>query len=294
MHERGSTISKGIVAVTDASLDAAGAMTYWSLSGEVKHDALAAAWRAEGLDVENLPELASPRAALGRAVNEVRARHRLGRRVTGGWAIVEETEKEAGTLKHEQTLHVSLTLTGGLTFETPTRGWDDEARKLIEEIRRAFERSLWNLSTGDVGGWLSSQVYRLGGVSLRDTGGFYFLPHISVEEWRQVVRALRAVSAATVYEIPALRTESVLDAVLDAVEREAAAEAAKIEAAMEAGDLGARALRSREALTSAMEQKLSRYESTLGRALPALQSRLETLRAGLASAILAAEAEAAP
>lgn len=293
-HGEGSTVGRGLVAVTDGGIEEAGAMTYWSLSGEVKHGQLAEAWQAAGLDPAHLPDLPTPRAALGRAVAEVRARHRLSRRVTGGWAIVEETEREAGLLRHEQTIKVGLDLVGRPVFEAPGRGWDNESRRLMEEIRTAFERALWNLSTGDVGGWLSAQVYRLGGIALRDTGGFYFVPHHSVEEWRAIVRALRASrSAATVYEIPALRTEGAVDAILAAVEREAAAEAGAIEEALEAGDMGVRALRSREAATTKMERKLASYESMLGRALPALQARLETVRAGLATAILAAEAEEA-
>lgn len=286
MAHTGTALVESVVVVQDAAREIAGCVSYWSLSGNVQEDALRTAWLAEGLDEQQLPTLPSPRVALQRAVEDLRERRLLIRQVQGGWAFVREREV-SGYLDYEQV--------GAVRFDTLFRlvfveGTPDKVRSYVEG---QFRSNLHVLTHGDIGSWITGQAERLHGVALRPTGGVWFIPRDSAEEWRRIASALRAASAHAIYEIPALPTKSAVEAILDAVSREAADEAKKIEEELASGELGVRAMETRTACAEAMERKLAKYEELLGRSLSDLTDRLETIRGNLAVAILAAEAKKA-
>jgi hypothetical protein len=252
----------------------------------VQEDALRQAWEAGGLDERYLLMLPSPRVALQRAVESLRERRQLIRQVQGGWAFVREREV-GGQLDYEQVGAVRFDSLHNLVFDSET---SDKTRSYVEGQFRS-NLSVW--SHGDIGSWITDQAVRLHGVALRPTGGVWFVPRDSAEEWRRIAAALRAASAHVIYEIPALPTKGAVEAILDAVSREAADEAQKIEEELAGGELGVRAMETRTACAEAMERKLAKYEELLGRSLSDLTGRLETIRGNIAAAILAAEADKA-
>ncbi len=276
------TVGKGIVAVQD-QVSTAGVVSFWHLSGVVRAEALQEAWAAEGLDSSHLPTLPTPRAALGRAVNEIKERRQLVRVLEDGWAFVSESERD-GKLRYVQLGTVKLDVVGRLQFS------DDTPGEIRVQVGNDYNRILFELSHQDITAWVTDQAKRLNGTALRDTGGVWYLPQAAVEEWRKIARVLRKVSGHLIYEIPALKSNEAIEAILAALSREAEDEAAAMEAQIVAGDLGSRALQTRQARATRLEQKLSSYEEALGRAMPELSVRLEGLRANLAAALLAAEA----
>ena len=280
----------GIVAVAGQQIDEAGAIVLWRLSGAVDSDALSKAWAAAGLHENMLPVPPSPKTALLRAMNEQREARRLVRPLEGreGYAIVDEHARGAD-LDWQVTCRASLDAVGRIKVEADNDSPATQA--LADEVRRAYDRHLLReLSTTDVSGWLAGRLMRIAdGVSLRDGGAVYFIPKHALDGWRQMIGAIRQVSAHAFFHIPALRTDEATEAILDAIASEAQAEADSFQAVLVEGKVGGRALRSKAAQCEATERKVTRYEELLGKALPELQSRLEALRANLAVAAIKAD-----
>lgn len=281
------------IVVVNENIPTAGAVIWWRLSGNVDAGALKTAWLASDLPEGDLPDPPSEVTALRRAMADQREARRLVRPLGrgNGFAIVDERVKDDKTeLAYEVILTAKLDQVGRLTFETPS-GVDDGVRGIIEEIRAAFDRHLETLSQADISDWLAKMVMRqLDAVSLRDTGGVYFLPRPSVERIGTVADVLRQSSAHVVHRVPALRSEEAVDAILDAVSHEAANEAIAMEGELAEEALGKRGLENRITHCDNVERKVARYEELLGRSLDTLRDRLENIRAKLSVALVKADA----
>jgi hypothetical protein len=269
--------------VATEEIAGAGALTYWTLSGELDPAALAEGWEDAGLEESKLPSPPSSTVALSRAVREQQSRHRLVRKTRDGYAIV--NEKVAGNdLDYGVELHVSLDAAGRVTG-TPAE------HIAIEQVRSDYDHHLGVCTAEDIGAWLCRLVREHDGVALRDTGGFYYVPPTRLEAWKQATRLLGAVSTHKVYLVPAMRSEDAVEAILAAVQGEAEAEAAQVEKELEGASLGERALSTRESRLHEVEAKVGRYEALLGVTLERFRERLKVLQAGVSAAMLRAMAE---
>jgi hypothetical protein len=269
-----------------AADDVTGALVYWNLSGPVPVGAFTAAWVAAGFAEDGAPPSPSPETALRRAVQHEKHKRRLARPVPGGWALIDETvqaDDSAAPLRHAMSLQAKI---AGWVKITPAD------HPLAPTIEADFAKALDHYVADDFSAWLPRQVERLGGVRLREGGGFYFVPRPSVPAWRALVSVMRSVTGHTLREIPALRAGDVVDAVTEAVSREASEAVAEMEKELVDGDLGARALRGREARCEAARVKVVSYEKLLGQSLDVLREKLDALKVNLAEAALAAEMEA--
>jgi hypothetical protein len=279
---------EGIVAVTDQMSGSAGAVTYWNLNGGVDASSLKQAWATAGFDEKLLPETPTPRSALGRAVAEMKEHRRLVRPLPGGigWAIVDETTTGADNEDLSWNVAARVRVDGvGRAVVEPSY------HQLRPEIDAAYTRHLDSLSTGDVGGWLAHTARRLGAVALRATGGVYFIPAFAIDTWRAMVAALQTCSSHVVFEIPAMTCSSAVAAVLDAISAEAKADAEEMQADLDAGTLGTRALKGRAQRASDLLDKVEKYEATLGTKLDELRERISALRSNITVAVLQAESE---
>jgi hypothetical protein len=278
------------IVVTEAH-QGAGGVTYWSLADTTDSSRLEQEWVARGLDPELLPDLPGPEVALRRAAKDQVRPHRLVRRLPdGGWAIVDELVGNADqeALDYRVGLEVHLDAIGRPRFDNLTGN-----EPIAAEVQAAFDASLKSLSTEDIAGWLVKRVYAAGAVALRPTGGFYYVPPTTLPGWQQVAAAVCAASDNAVYDIPAMRTDSVVRAVLDGLQAEMGAYAAKLEEQVAAGTMGEQALRSRAADCERQLAKLEQYDSILGSGLDAIRQRMDDLKAAVVSAVMQAEADAA-
>lgn len=279
----------GIVAL-DAGTDTTGALVYWRLDGGLDPAELAVVWRAAGLDEAWLPATPAPSTALARALRERSSKRRMVRPLNerGAHAIVNESastsEMDGEGLTYAVDLKVRLDAAGRAVI-TPAD------HPLAPQIRADYNRCLDICSADDIGCWLVSMMRKVDGVSLRDRGGFYYIPPAKVALWRTIVGAMRLISGHRTFEIPAIATGQAVEAILDAIEQEATTEAVKMEEEITSGSLGERALKSRVSRCSAVETKVAAYEALLGAKLESLRERLERLRGNLVAAALVADDE---
>lgn len=283
---RPEQIKQNIMAVMDGPAAGMGAMVWWTLAGDVDPARLHAAWESEGLDTDLLPSAPLPAVALGRACRQLTEQRRLVRPLEKrkGYSIV--AEKAAGqTLEYSQQCNVSVTPLGGLQIEPPTH-------ELAQTIRDEYARALDTLNTDDISELLRCCVASIHAVSLRNTGGIYFVPPSRVQEWGKISKAFRAASNVLCWEVPAMKSDGAVEAITNAVKDEATNVTRDLEQVLDEGTAGERALKSRIRECEATEQKISEYEAFLGQKMEAVTAALQALRARLTEAAMQA-AEAA-
>lgn len=279
-----------IIAAPGATIESAGALTYWSLTGETDHAKLSAELIDLGIERGELPPLPSPAVAFYRAVQrQGKVQHpafrrfvRQSKKERHTYHIVDETEDDAG-------LNLGVNLKVALKVGNVVHGQGDDPSGLTEQITKDYMRALVTLTHNDVSAWLTKRVNDCDCLSLRPSGGFYFIPRTSLQRWRKIVRALHQTTPFRVFEIPAMPADETVDAVVDAMLREANAEIEQVQADVQGGELGAKALTTRARRCEAMAQKVERYETLLDRRLEDISDKLEMVRAASVAAALVAE-----
>ncbi len=262
-----------------------GAVVYWTMSGDDDLAKLREEWTKAELPEEWLPTPPSPKAALGRAAKDLQTKQRLIRQdPKGGWSVVHEGVKD-GELGYQLGVRVHLSGTEDQEVVADPETLDREhAQEDFERVKIEFARVRSTVGAVDASGWLIQMARRLRGVSLRDSGGVYFIPKGDVDRFRAVRDALKAASASRVFMIPAMRSADAVAAVLDAVKRESE------ELAQETRDvftdqLGHRAARTRVELLDALIKKIEGYEKLLNVKMTEQTTELRGLRKKLADYI---------
>jgi hypothetical protein len=203
-----------------------------------------------------------------------------------GWVFVEESEAETGDdLHHRTDLKVRI--------EGETVVCDPPTHALAGPIQAEATFQQSELAAQDAGSWLVSLVRKLEAVPLRDGGGVYFIPRSHLEIWHAMVGAVRKVSAHTISEVRALKSDEAVAAITDAINRDAEQVFGAITDELQkhmAGEisLGDRAIETRQARLREMGAKLETYEALLGTRLDAMRERMEKIGGALALGHLAA------
>lgn len=285
-----STLDVGVVAVEEGAAGCGG-MTWWSLSGSVGLEDLAEAWEAEGFHPDLLPTQPSPEAALHRAAADQAGKRMLCRPLKRGmWElrceIVVDDGAAAPTLSHLFECRVELR-PDGTPLVTPAD------HVLAKPILHAFNVYRTVLTADDLSVWLSTMARRERGIPLRERGGVYFIPggeHVA--RWRKLARALRAASAHRVYEVPALRTDNAVEAILTALRHDAEEQLKVVADYLDQGPEGVstRGLNAYGRKAEEVRAKLDYYAGLLGVALPDLRARTVDLAGALTAAKLLAKA----
>lgn len=290
----------GLIAMQDGQLETAGAISYWALSGEVSLTGLREALEFEGVGAGLLPTSITSADALGRAAKDAcRDSRQLIRPLSrGAWAFIQETvvsgDANEPELDHRQLLTGRVKLVeqaDGSKLEQldiqVSKGVErtEALDQLIDEIRAGAERQKDLLSANDVSYWLVYVAKHLHAVSLRDRGGVYFVPRDVFPTWRLISRVLSEMTAHKVFEIPAVKTEEAVEAILTAVRTQVQAKFEELEGYLAEG-VSTRGLNSWERQMLETKDFLARYVALLGQALPDLSTRLDNLTGAIVAARL--------
>lgn len=274
--------SNSNIVIVNENIGSTGAVVWWTFSGDVNHADLVASLLERGFTDDFLPPPTSAERALGRAAKAQEQKRFLARPLGRGtgWAMVREVVQEDGNLKHEQTCKVLLRKD---VLELEPAGHEDGLR-----VKHDFDVYLPLIAAADVGTWVVTLAEKkLMGVRLRDRGGLYFIPANVVPLWRKLTEAVQAVNPGfQLYEVPAMKSDEAVRAVLDAVVREAESEANEMQQQLTDGELGKRALSARVNRCDDIKAKLAHYEQLLGVSLDRLRGNIDTLKADLGAAAL--------
>lgn len=284
--------------ITESVVAVAGAVSYWRIASDTNLVTLAAAWKKHGLAEDQLPTPPKDEVALGRAVADMVEKRVLVRPLArrGAWGIVQETvtERPGTTPRLDHTTLVNVFFRQGQMVVEQAQGTWEQRNLYVARVDDAFNRHRNSLAHSDISSWLLGIAYKLGAVSLRDSGGVYFIPRKDIEIWNKVADAVEE-TGSTIFRIPAMRTAETVAAITDALTAEAAAVAQTMEdELMATGDdaLGVRALKTRAVSATALLEKLSTYEELIGRQLD-IRQRIESLSANIVAVALTSSNESA-
>ena len=170
---------------------------------------------------------------------------------------------------------------------------DPSWHPLAFEIARDFDQAQKELDAATASHWLVRMVERFKSVPLKQSAGsFYFVPKGERDKWREIVTAVKVAQPGySFHEIPALPSDQVAAAVLDAVAAEAEAEAANLTAALDSDEIGSRGLLNRVTICDRVLGKVSLYEGIIGGKLDHVRSKMDELKVALVNAALTAEAK---
>ena len=289
-----------IIAIQDDDIaaKACGAISFWQLHGNVTRQALALALVQCGVNFCEAPDEPSAVVALHRAVEAVAKEIGGDAHSTkhGHWAIVGAPHEQTGAVGEQIVYDVkaSAEIVREYTGKGAKRELLSETLRVegqgCERIREAFDIAKGVITGNDISGWLCKRLEKLGAVALRESGGFYFLPQDACAKWEQIKRAVHAASSHKIHGVPALRSKDAVDAILSAIETETRKECDQIGEEI-AGNVGKRALETREKRTTELLERIARYEELLGVKLEALRDATKATRAAVATTLLGLESE---
>lgn len=276
-----------LIAVNE-DITSAGAIIWWRMSGGLPLAHLTTHWLKTELDEDLLPSPPTPAEALRRACMDIQEK-RLLMRALGrgkGYAIVKEIpNEEKESLDHVVVGIVEIDGDADLVFRHPE---DGEFPEGLEEMFRArYIVHQQELSTQDISNWVIWLLtHILKAVGLRQRGGIYFVGESSVQTWLKYAETIEWASNHRFFSVPAMHSESAVEAILDAVEQEAQKLALAIQKGIEDGK-GKRALRGMEDALTKMELKLEHYEEMLGKKSELFPDLKTEVQAGITKAIMA-------
>lgn len=255
---------------------AAGAMTYWSLGQQTDPDIL-----QNGLSQLGLPKYApkprtwlmSLKAALAEMfakpeelVRPLKDKHR------NGYTVVVEEKGEYDN-QYSRTVNACVDENGDVSI---TAGYADchELQQLTYHFRRVLPAS----SVSDM---LTDIIHgQFGGISLKASGGLYFIPEEHVGKWMDVIMV---VETAAVNEtsndlsvVPLEMNEMTLRDIKRSISREIESASERLRKDITENDLGDEALLNRAVRASELRDRIRQYEAIVSEVLEVCHQHLET------------------
>jgi hypothetical protein len=141
----------------------------------------------------------------------------------------------------------------------------------------------------DISEWLITVAMReCKAVSLRESGGIYFIPKDFVPLWETCTAALQAVSEHTCFSLPAMRSEDAARALMASVRLETDTALKQFEDYL-SGKVSTKGLNACERDLTAALAKVELYCDLLGASLPTFFERAESVRGAIVAARLTAK-----
>lgn len=185
-----------------------GDLVWWSLAdANTDRTTLVSTWTGEGLAATLLPEAPTAEKALKTAIRFCQvglSEHliRLGKDDEHHlvYALVREARVGDGSLNHTQEARVTLErVTEQLTTDNPTH-------ELAVKIRSAFQQLRNTHTADDVRRAIVKALGSFKAVTLRDSGGVYWVPRTYSDDVRRLERAIGKLGASVFNVVPVHNT----------------------------------------------------------------------------------------
>jgi hypothetical protein len=234
----------------------------------------------DGWDKLGYGKQAPERTSLGEAVKAALQGFYGGPRVLirplggrGGWAVVRE-EDAGGTLVHTTGEIVQVT---GCNVRFAGASQSD-----VDALGPRISSEIDNVSAGRMTSALVDVLRQLGGFALRESGGIYWLPESSLDDWAKLSAVFEAAGSSNVgYVVKTSKDLQTLRAVADAVRAEIAAAVQEIDKGIADADWGKRAVAHRTANIENLQRKLTQTETALGTSLGDVKAGLDKAETAL-------------
>jgi hypothetical protein len=285
------------------SLRVEGAVVFWS-AGATRRLDLLLVYDSLGLD-EFMPGEKTPEAALLQSLKSCLKRHK---REGESFNIIPRRNRKMDGFEVQRVVHGKVNeyhtmliarvgsgplLEAGPDYRRefnatqPGMPYPDMDREVFDwcenYLRPSYVAALNHVEGAAVGRSLVSIVDHLDGLTLKDTGGVYWVPSEAVP----VIMALREGLSSTV-SIDVLEnkpTVEAIDAFRRALTREIETEVQEISKEINGGDLGERALENRAERARELITKISNYEDILDTTLETLRDSVDVPKQAAATAL---------
>ena len=280
----------GVIAVSSAVKNA-GAVTWWRLSGDISTTRLYDAWVKRGWDVDDLPPLPSSQATLKRVLRDTYggASTLIQALPNGAFAVVDIQVVAASGMKIKNDAIYTTRFKIHLDNIDELLESDNLSGPLLYSLQSAYDNARQTYEASMLSGWLVAQVEARKAIRLRDTGGIYFIPESYVKAWSAFGEVIAEVSASRVYEIPAVKNDQAMLALVEALSHELQQRVALLDQNVE--ERGLRGLRNKADRCEELASKVRVYESLFSTKLDSLSHMVSTLEGRITQAILQAEIE---
>ena len=135
-----------------------------------------------------------------------------------------------------------------------------EIQRHVSEWYEGF-RSM--LSGAALGGSLVDIVAKLGGVTLKDSGGIYWLPTEKLEIWQKVIYAFESCGSSQIYMMRTIMDDKTVRAVSDAIVDEVTKAAAEIANELRDNELGEKGVANRLERAKSLHDRVKLYEGIM-------------------------------
>lgn len=273
-----------------------GGVVFWSVSGNVQHSTLVNALEPLGL-ARIVPNPPTPESALRSAMLA------YCESILGATAPVESTfavyprknPKENGFeawMVNSKTDNNEVSYQFAASYDQETKGLKTEhGATWVDRTHLAelLSKELGAIDASAIGRMLADYCRELSAVTLRPTGGFYWLPESALAQWGEVTRIIAGASGASIYLIRHELDGSAITAVRDSLIREVTEASRLLIEQVKDGELGKRALNTRVGQALALRNKVADYERILGETMTTLRSGIDLAETTASSALAVLE-----
>jgi hypothetical protein len=182
-----------------------GDVLWWTLAdAEISRSHLEQIWSSSGLQLSDLPEAPTPEKALRTAIRECQVgRHdyllRLGlqddREIV--YAVVLETRDGSGNVHHVQEARITLD-----RLAAGQLGSDEASHERVAAVRSAYDRLLNMHTADDVRRAILKTLGGCAAVTLRDSGGIYWVPAVHADRLRALQGAVSQIGTSQLALVP--------------------------------------------------------------------------------------------
>lgn len=159
------------------------------------------------------------------------------------------------------------------------------------KIQSAYEVYRATLGGTAIGGALVEIVKTLQGVSLKDSGGVYWLPPDKCERWEEIIKAFESAGDNKVYIMRTVMDLQTVRAVSDNIADEVLKANQDLQDEICSGKLGEQAVLNRLEKARALHQRVRSYEEILGKTMQGLHDAILVADTAAASAVAVQESE---
>lgn len=252
-----------------------GYITYYKLGNQTDPSLLLPKLKSLGYDnftPKQRTWLASLRAALSESFGETMVRS-LANREKDGYTVIKEIRgQDCNT--YSRVCNAKVTESGRVTLTHETNTVVD--RQHIQTRTDHFKLMLPAESVSKM--MVDILRDQLNGVALRPGGGIYFVPAISISNWKDICYAVSTSSAHgtanNTTSIKMERTDETLRDIRDSIISEVSAASEAIRNELTTNDLGERAITNRINRSTELAKRLRFFEDVLGEPLKATREKL--------------------
>lgn len=276
-----------VAEVEGAAIPAIGVLVTWKAGGEAAQQEVENVFASVGFG-KDAPNPRSKRDALHAGlVAEFSRKNRPVRPTPRGYEVVQETPTEDGknlTREHVVAAWVERDKAAGadvIRVDVPERF--DAVAAATDAAQKRVDGTAIGKALATVAG------ARLGGFSIRDGGGVYWIPPAAAATWEKLSSGLACTGAVRFRKFTVTGDAETVDSLVDSVEAKVEAVLAEIVADLDNGKVKtARGLTARSDEATALVEQLLAWEKVLGRALDTFREKVEIVQVRASQAALAA------